>query len=288
MNLALIVWKFSRPHTIIGSAISISTLFLIASEGNSYFNLELLILSLIVGITCNIFIVGINQVADVNIDHINKPYLPIPAGVLSEKKAKQIVWSCLGISLAVGLYISPYLFIIVALSTGIGWAYSMPPLYLKKHHITSALAISTVRGILLNAGGFLLFNKLLNGKTDMPHEVQILTMFVIAFSVVISWFKDLTDIEGDAKYNIKTLAIQFSSKQVLIVGNCVVGLAYIFTIYTSTTNPILYYGHFILLALFILNSLSIKLNQKDSVRKYYKRFWWFFFAEYVLYFIAYL
>ncbi len=288
MKLAHVIWKFSRPHTIIGSAISISTLFLIASEGNSTFNWPLLILSLIVGITCNIFIVGINQVADVNIDKINKPYLPIPAGVLTEKKARQIVWWCLGISLAVGLYISPYLFIIVALSTGIGWAYSMPPLYLKKHHLTSAIAISTVRGVLLNAGGFLLFNKLLNGRTDMPKEVQILTLFVIAFSVVISWFKDLSDIEGDKKYNIKTLAIQFSAKHVLILGNILVGLAYIFTIYTSSANRVLYYGHFILMGLFILNAFTIKLSLQDSVRKYYKRFWWFFFAEYLLYFIAYL
>ena len=252
MNLPLIIWKFSRPHTIIGSVISITTLYLYAYHSPEIFNYSLLIQALIVGITCNIFIVGINQVQDVEIDRINKPYLPIPAGVLSLAMAKKIVYSSLVISLGIGLYISPYLFVIVALSTSIGWAYSMPPLYLKKHHITAALSISLVRGVLLNAGGFLLFNYLLNNKVEMPHDIQILSLFVIAFSVVISWFKDLSDIEGDAKFNIKTLAISFSPKHVLIAGNLVVGISYIFSIISSIEEGVLFYGHIVLMILFLL------------------------------------
>lgn len=288
MNLPLIIWKFSRPHTIIGSVISILTLFLYAYNPNTLFNYNLLLLALIVGVTCNIFIVGINQIQDVEIDKINKPYLPIPAGVLSLSQAKRIVFSALFISLGLGLYISPYLFTIVAVSTAIGWAYSMPPLYLKKHHITAALSISVVRGILLNAGGFLLFNYLLNNKIEMPHDIKILTLFVVAFSVVISWFKDISDIEGDAKFNIKTLAITFSPKHVLIAGNIVVGSAYIFSILNSSKEDVLFFGHIALLILFLINSLSINLNQHQSIKKYYQRFWWFFFAEYLIYLFAYL
>lgn len=288
MNLPLIVWKFSRPHTIIGSVISITTLYLYAYHSPEIFNYSLLIQALIVGITCNIFIVGINQVQDVEIDRINKPYLPIPAGVLSLAMAKIIVYSSLVISLGIGLYISPYLFAIVALSTSIGWAYSMPPFYLKKHHISAALSISMVRGVLLNAGGFLLFNYLLNNKLEMPHDIRILSLFVIAYSVVISWFKDLSDIEGDAKFNIKTLAISFSPKHVLIAGNLVVGISYIFSIISSVEEGVLFYGHIVLMTLFLLNSLSLKLNQHQSIKKYYQRFWWFFFAEYLLYLLAYI
>ena len=88
-------------------------------------------MALIIGVTCNIFIVGINQIADVNIDKINKPYLPIPSGALSMQQAKYIVFTALFISLGLALYITPYLFGIIALAATIGWAYSMPPLYLK-------------------------------------------------------------------------------------------------------------------------------------------------------------
>ena len=255
-------------------------------------------MSLIIAVSCNLFIVGINQVADVAIDRINKPSLPIPACVLSVHLAKIIVYSALSISLVLALFTSIYLFGIIVIATSIGWAYSMPPFYLKQHHISAALAIATVRGVLLNAGGFLVFNYLINNTLEMPENVKILTLFIIVFSIVISWFKDLPDIEGDAKYNIKTFAILYSPKFVLTIGNLLVGLAYIYTIYmkwqeySNTAIPTfktktLLFGHLILLGLFILNSLYIRLDEHQSIKKFYKRFWWFFFAEYALYLFAY-
>ncbi len=283
MNIFKIIWKFSRPHTIIGSVISITTLYLMAYDTKNTFDLTLLLLSIIVGVTCNVFIVGINQVSDIDIDRINKPELPIPAGVLSLKQAKNIVYASLIICYSIAAYISMYLLVIVVLSTFIGWAYSMPPFHLKKHHLSAAIAIATVRGVLLNAYGFLLFNFMLNNSTELTDNAEILTLFVIAYSVVISWFKDLSDIEGDAKFKINTLAISYSPKIALIIGNIIVSLAYLYSIVNYANNSFLQYGHVTLWALFIFNTFSIKLSDHDSVRKYYKRFWWFFFAEYLLY-----
>lgn len=298
MKTLNILWRFSRPHTIIGSAISIYTLYVIVCNNRESLYLPYLLLALILGICCNVFIVGINQIADVEIDHINKPYLPIPSGVLNLTQAKIIVLSSLALSLLLSLYISFYLFLIILLATGIGWAYSMPPIYLKRHHIGAALSISFVRGILLNAGGFLVFNYLVNDVVEMPLNVRILTLFIVVFSIGISWFKDLTDIEGDKKFNIRTLAIVYSTKSALIAGNLLVSFAYLFTIYMKVMEyrnsleisrelNVLLYGHVLLLILFIVNAISIDLNKHPSIQKFYKRFWWFFFAEYLLYLIAY-
>lgn len=288
MKTINIIWKFSRPHTIIGSVISITALYMMAYRTNEPFDLSLLLLSIIVGICCNVFIVGINQVSDIEIDRINKPELPIPAGVLSLRQAKNIVYVALIICYLIAAYISMYLLVIVVLSTFIGWAYSMPPFHLKKHHLSAAIAIATVRGVLLNAGGFLLFNYLLNDSAELTQDAEVLTIFVLAFSVVISWFKDLSDVEGDAKFNINTLAIQYSPKVALIIGNIIVSLAYLYSILHSDSSDVLLYGHIILWALFIINVISIKLNNHQSIRKYYKRFWWFFFAEYLLYLLSYI
>ncbi len=299
MKTVNILWKFSRPHTFIGSIISIFTLYVIVCNNRETLYIPYLILALLLGISCNVFIVGINQVADINIDKINKPYLPIPAGVLSLKQAKIIVLSALVLSLIISAYISLYLFLIIVLATGIGWAYSMPPFYFKKHHLGAAISISFVRGILLNAGGFLVFNYLVNGVIEMPMNVKILTLFIMVFSIGISWFKDLTDIEGDLTFNIRTLAIVYSTKSVLIAGNVLVSLAYVFTLYlkyiefkNAATISLewytLFYGHLVLLVLFIVNAISIDINERDSIQKFYKRFWWFFFAEYLLYLIAYI
>jgi homogentisate phytyltransferase/homogentisate geranylgeranyltransferase len=203
------------------------------------------------------------------------------------------------ISLALALLVSSYLFTIIAIAATIGWAYSMPPFYLKQHHVTAALAIAIVRGVLLNAGGFLVFNYLLNNTLEMPENVKILTLFIIVFSIVISWFKDLPDIEGDTKYKIKTFAILYSPKFALITGNLLVGFAYLFTIYLkwreynlstipSIETKTLLFGHILLLGLFIINTFSLKLSEHQSLKKFYIRFWLFFFAEYALYFLAYV
>lgn len=290
-------WNFSRPHTVIGSVISIFTLFIMLCENNRASHIPLLALAIIAGIACNVFIVGINQIADVNIDKINKPWLPIPSGALNVKQATLIVYASLIISLALAFYMTPYFFVIILLSALIGWAYSMPPFYLKQHHLPAALAISMVRGILVNAGGFMVFNQLVNRSSAMPENLKILTVFITVFAIVIAWFKDLPDVEGDARYNIKTFAILYSPRTALVSGNLLVGAVYLFTIYrmydhspgeTSGNTKILFYGHIILFAFFIANSFSIKLKNHSSVRRFYKRFWWFFFAEYLLYILAYI
>ena len=299
MNSVITLWNFSRPHTVIGSIISICTLFVIICQNNKSEHLSLLVLALMIGVTCNLFIVGLNQMSDVEIDRINKPYLPIPSGALNLKQAKIIVYTALIISLGLALYVSPYLFAIIALSNTIGWAYSMRPFFLKRHHLTAALSISIVRGIMINLGGFLVFNYLVNNTLDIPENVLILTVFIIVFSIAISWFKDLPDIEGDAKYKIKTFAITYSPRAALITGSVLVVAAYLFTIYLkfiflissdipSFETKVLLYGHIFLFGLFVINSLSTRLQDRDSINKFYKRFWLFFFAEYVLYMLAYL
>ncbi len=299
MNKIITLWKFSRPHTVIGTAISIVTLYIIICKDCKTDHLPLLLIALSIGIGCNIFIVGINQIADVNIDKINKPYLPIPAGELSVKNANRIIYGFLLISLILASYLSLYLFAIILLAAAIGWAYSMPPLYLKKHHLTAALSIIFVRGILINLGGFLVFNYIVNKSVNVPIDVKILTAFIIVFSVVISWFKDIPDMEGDSKFQIKTLAIVYTPKSVFVLGTFLVTLTYLLTIIlkypdiADSSTPsfqsiVLFYGNIILMILFVINSLIIDLTNQVSIKKFYKRFWWFFFAEYMIYLVAYL
>jgi len=300
MKSLLTLWRFSRPHTIIGSVVSIITLYIAAcNHQHLSAHLPLLLMAIVTGICCNIFIVGINQIEDVKIDIINKPYLPIASGELSIKNANRIIIISMIISLSIAAYLSIYLFGIIALSLLIGTAYSLPPLYLKKHHLPAALAITTVRGVLVNVGGFLVFNWLINHSTVMPENIRILTIFIISFSIAISWFKDLPDVAGDAKYNIRTFAILYSPKIALIAGNTLVIAAYSYSIFRqyihfktndspSSDNQILLFGHIILLVLFLLNTLFLKLSEQKSIKKFYMRFWIFFFAEYLLYLIAYI
>jgi homogentisate phytyltransferase / homogentisate geranylgeranyltransferase len=296
MKLLIAIWKFSRPHTVIGSAISIVSLyFILCANRERYF--PLLICALVAGVANNIFIVGLNQIADVRIDRINKPWLPIPARLLSMRQAKIIVYTCLFISLVISLLMSPYFFSVIVLASLIGWAYSMPPFHLKQHHLPAAMAISFVRGLLVNVGGFLVFRSLTDHSGAMPENVKMLTFFICLFAVVIAWFKDLPDTQGDSKYNIRTMAVMYSPRTVIVIGTIIMACVYLCTIYfnaypafsgaVSRGSQIIFYGHIILFILFVINSCAVSLSDPDSVRSFYKRFWIFFFAEYLLYMVAY-
>eukprot|EP00957_Ditylum_brightwellii_P137898 10513583-Ditylum_brightwellii.AAC.1 len=104
----------------------------------------------------NLYITGLNQITDVDIDRINKPDLPIAAGHLSLPTAKAIVIFSGIFSLAMGLS-HPFLStngLSVALwaSFILGTMYSLPPIRFKRFHLLAAFCIIAVRGAVINAG----------------------------------------------------------------------------------------------------------------------------------------
>ena len=114
-------WKFTRPHTIIGSTLSICALYAIAAVGLS-FQPALLLLSLSSALACNVYITGLNQWSDVEVDRINKPWLPIPAGLLSRSQALRIVLVCGAIALIAAASFSMWFVGLIALIMAIGTA----------------------------------------------------------------------------------------------------------------------------------------------------------------------
>lgn len=294
--LALV--RFSRPHTVIGTVVSIVALYTIVCDRAGHALPLLLASALLAGIACNLFIVGLNQVADVDIDRINKPYLPLPAGALSMGQARRIVRGALVVALSVALFVSPWLLLVVGTAAAIGWAYSMPPFRLKRRHLPAAIAISTVRGVLINLGGFMVYDRLANGDVPVPAHVWMLAAFITAFSICIAWFKDLADVPGDARYGVRTLAVLYSPRTALFAGLLLLTAAYAGTILLLGTHAaingtdalrtrILFWGHSSLFLLLLLNMLTVRTDQPTSIRRFYTRFWVFFFAEYLLFLIAY-
>jgi len=283
------LWQFSRPHTIIGSVCSITALYIIACKGiNLQLHLWLYVATLIAALACNIFIVGINQIADVELDKINKPYLPLAAGTLSKKGALQIVYTCLLICVGVAFFVSFFLGGLISLILLIGVAYSLPPLKLKQHHLPAALSITLVRGFLVNVGMFLHFQHFIFHTYILPGYVWCITFFIMAFSIAIAWFKDLPDTEGDNQFNIKTLAVLYSRKNALRGGTILVSAAYLYMLYWAyaanyLNTKFLLIAHAILFILFLLNFATVNLSDQLSVKKFYLRFWVFFFAEYILF-----
>jgi homogentisate phytyltransferase / homogentisate geranylgeranyltransferase len=290
------LWQFSRPHTIIGSVVSITTLWLLSQREQAFLpHIGLLLLSILTGITCNIFIVGINQIIDRDLDKINKPKLPLAAGTLTVAGAQKIILICGLSSLFLAFYTSLVLGILVLVISLIGIAYSVPPIQLKKHHLPAALAITLVRGVLVNLGFWAHFQVAtkqvslpqinLQYFTNLPTEILVLTGFVVAFSIAIAWFKDLPDASGDQQFQIKTLAVLYSTRFAFYAGLTMVLLAYVCALawaYRAQETWLLV-CHLVAFALFLLNAAFVKLNDQSTITRFYLVFWVFFFAEYLFF-----
>lgn len=292
----LVLWKFSRPHTIVGSTISIIVLWLMAIQSSLHQdNFDLLLLTLIAGIGTNIFIVGLNQIIDIDLDRINKPNLPLVDGSLTIRGAYQIVFVSLLVTLAFSFFASIILGWLIVIILLIGIAYSVPPVQLKKHHLPAALAITTVRGVLVNLGMFLHFSYASGHLTlaqvmaapssFIPFQIWMLTSFVVAFSIAIAWFKDLPDTKGDAKFKFNTLAIVYSPKIALYGGVFLVGIAYIITIFWTITKgeTFLTVSHVIVFLAFLVNVWFVDLQKPITITRFYMIFWLFFFLEYIFF-----
>jgi homogentisate phytyltransferase/homogentisate geranylgeranyltransferase len=281
MNLYTL-WKFSRPHTIIGSVVSIVVLFLLQG-GNIPDHLSILAITLISALGCNVCITGLNQIVDVELDKINKPELPIASGKLDIASAKKIVVVSGLIAIGAAALLHGFLLLLIAVILLLGIVYSVPPIQLKRHHLPAALAITIVRGVLVNIGMAMHFAGILQGNFEIQPVIYPLTIFISAFSLAIAWYKDLPDRAGDAHFGYKTFPLLYSPKTALYTGASFVMAAYAWCIYWSyeKMEGLLMYSLIILSSLFLLHLRSVQLEEHQSIRLFYKLFWVFFFATYL-------
>ncbi len=278
------LWKFSRPHTIIGTTCSTLSLFLLSGSQN----FSIFLWAWIACLCGNVYIVGLNQLTDVAIDRINKPHLPLASGEFSRSQGQGIV-SFTGIAaLAIALFAlpqSPWLLATVAISLAIGTAYSLPPFRLKRFPFWASVCIFTVRGVIVNLGLFWHFV----GKFALPPSLIALTLFVLVFTFAIAIFKDIPDMEGDRQYNISTFTLRLGARRIFnlarwVITACYGGMAIAAsTVLTPDKLPLLIICQFVPLGVFWLLSQRVNLQQRRSITLFYQFIWILFFTQYLLY-----
>ncbi|MGJ5676153.1 MAG: homogentisate phytyltransferase [Nostochopsis sp.] len=287
------LWKFSRPHTIIGTSLSVLGLYIITfALGNSSFSLSSILLAWLACLCGNVYIVGLNQLEDVAIDQINKPHLPIAAGEFSTQTGKAIVAITGVLALLLAWFGGPFLFGMVAISLAIGTGYSLPPIRLKRFPLWAALCIFSVRGAIVNLGLFLHFNWVLR-QNDLipviPVAVWVLTIFVLIFTFAIAIFKDIPDMEGDLQYNITTFTIKIGKQAVFnlalwVLSVCYVGMILIGLLHLAEVNSVfLVITHLVALGAMWWCSLRVDLQDKSAIASFYQFIWKLFFIEYLIF-----
>ena len=281
--------RFSRPHTVIGTTLSVLALYALALSCSDFSQLHLaeLALTLISCLGANIYIVGLNQVTDVDIDRINKPYLPLASGEFSMRTGYSVIGIAVLVSLAIALFLGNYLLATVLLSLLLGTAYSLPPLRLKRFAFWAAFCIIAVRGLIVNMLLFLHFNAIINEQHHLPLAVWLLTATIFIYSIAIAWFKDIPDMEGDRTYHIKTLSLRVGARKVFLIGNGLIICTHVF-LWTAPflfdlqlSTQIIVAAHLFFFILLMVAARRVHLEERKSVFKYYQFIWVLFFLEYI-------
>lgn len=292
---AILLWRFSRPHTLAGTTISIAGIYVIAAatlpalalgEG-----LGDLAFTLLAGWCVNVAIVGINQLEDVAIDRVNKPWLPLASGELATRAARRIVVAATVVPLVLALTQGAVELAAVSLALAIGAAYSVPPLRLKRRPVVACASIATVRALVVNLGVYLHFARSLGGEpalAPVPGPIWALTVFIVPFAVAIALLKDVPDAEGDRRFAIATFTVRLGPRPVFAAGMAALTAAYAGMalaapfVLDGAGALVMGAGHLAALALLWRWAVRVPLDDPAGFTSFYMRVWALLFAEYVL------
>jgi homogentisate phytyltransferase/homogentisate geranylgeranyltransferase len=291
----LALWRFSRPHTLLGTAVSIFGIYAIAAAelpafafGDGLYDLAF---TLLAGAAVNVYIVGLNQCEDVELDRVNKPWLPIPAGELSLARARLIVTASAALALALAVTQGWVEIAAVLAAMAIGTAYSTPPLHLKRRPALAAASITIVRAVVVNIGVYEHFAASLGGRGELsglPGPIVALTLFVLPFSFAIAVFKDVPDARGDRRFSIATFTVRLGPSRAFGMGlgalvAAYVAMAVLGPIGLPEAAPWLLAGGQIA-ALAALCRWAVGTDPRDPERfaRFYMRVWALFVLQYLL------
>lgn len=288
-------YRFSRPHTVIGTALSIMSVSLLAVEKLSDFSplfftgvLEAIVAALLM----NIYIVGLNQLTDIEIDKVNKPYLPLASGEYSVGTGVMIVTSFAIMSFWLGWIVGSWpLFWALFISFVLGTAYSinLPLLRWKRFAFVAAMCIFAVRAVIVQLAFYLHIQTSVYSRAAVfSKPVIFATAFMSFFSVVIALFKDIPDIVGDKIFGIKSFTVRLGQERVFWICISLLEMAYGIAIVVGAASNCLWsklitvLGHAVLASILWNRAKSIDFKNKAAITSFYMFIWKLFYAEYFL------
>ncbi|EKX48805.1 hypothetical protein GUITHDRAFT_157479 [Guillardia theta CCMP2712] len=292
------LYKFTRPHTIRGTILAscacVTRVMLSCIENQAYIEWKLMrtaVIGLVALLCGNAYIVGINQIYDVDIDKVNKPFLPVAAGEISKPLAWSLVLGSgvLGLSL-VYTFFSPLIFKLYCFGMFLGTVYTIPPFRWKNNAVLAAFAIAMVRGLLLNVGLHHAASDVLGLALSWPPQVLFIASFMTVFALVIAVAKDLPDVEGDRKYQVREISSVLlspfgTSGADVLLSNYAMGVAVGFWAHNADLWSAFYQilSHCGLATWLLWFSSKLQAESISSIKLFYRNIWKLFYVEYLLF-----
>ncbi|XP_057745871.1 naringenin 8-dimethylallyltransferase 2, chloroplastic-like isoform X1 [Arachis stenosperma] len=239
-----------------------------------------------------LYTTGVNQLADIEIDKINKPYRPLASSKISFGGGLAIVAASLFMSFGLALMIGSKpllwgLILIFILMT----AYSVNLPFLRWKKSTILTLLSGVPTILTayNLAPYLHMKTFVLKKPFIfTRSLAFTTVVMTFFYVVISLFKDIPDIEGDKKEGLQTLSIRLGPKRVFWLCISLLEMTYGIAIIMGLTSPFLWSKIFTVMAHAInawilwFRANSVDLKSKEDFQSFYMFIFKLLYLENVL------
>jgi homogentisate phytyltransferase/homogentisate geranylgeranyltransferase len=223
---------FCRPHTVKGTILASTSGYALLSMYHGEHAYMALILVLLSGILANVFIVGVNQLVDIEIDKINEKNLPLVTGELSFDCARKITARTLVLAVTVAFFQSTVWGLTISAMCLIGIVYSVPPMRLKRFAVPAALCIVLARAILGTIGGVYTYTAAMGKTVDeyMQYHLTVFRGILIAFTTVIALMKDVPDIEGDRREGVRSLSVVMGPQAVSNICFAILSCMYVVVI----------------------------------------------------------
>jgi geranylgeranylglycerol-phosphate geranylgeranyltransferase len=175
---------------------------LIASSFNINLIHNILIASFAVFLICG-FGNALNDIYDIEIDKINKPYRPLPSNKISLKNAKIFSW----LLVIIGILIATFNKICLVIAIINAFALYLYAKKYKRNKIVGNVLVAYLTGSVFIFGG------------ASVNNVGI-TLILFLCAMLATWsreiIKDFEDIEGDLKEGVKSLPIKYGKNSLYV------------------------------------------------------------------------
>ncbi|MEI7555976.1 (bacterio)chlorophyll synthase [Candidatus Chlorohelix sp.] len=179
---------------------------------------------------------SINDFFDRDVDAINEPTRPIPAGLVTLRGAilnfslAAILAILLSIVLAITSKSGPILIIMTILGLLLGVFYSMPPVEFKRNGLIGPLSVGFGYTLMTWLSGLLIFG-------PFKGEVLITALVNVFVSTGLLILNDIKSIEGDRKLGLRTLPVNYGVHNALKISYAFIDVSQLFfAIYLIATG----------------------------------------------------
>ncbi|KAH9646907.1 homogentisate geranylgeranyltransferase [Citrus sinensis] len=253
-------YRLTRPYSCVSIIAALLSVSLLPLQNPADFTPKLIIEAfkcMVPAIMMNNYANAINQLADVHIDKVNKPHLPLACGDFSMGEGLAITIASPLMAVAMGIMLrSPPLVIGFIIWCIVGGAYSIDKIVLGN-------PVSFTKPVLFTAA------------------------YMVIWNAAIAFVKDIPDVEGDKAFGLRTLPIIIGKEKVFSIAVNMMLMAYGGAVLVGAFSPsvlcklVTMIGHSALAFVLWRQAKTIDLSHNKSVQSFYLFIWKLYYVEFL-------